>query len=165
MNPVVACVGLGGNVGEVAQTLAEAVRALAALPGSRLLRASRVYRTPAWGRRDQPDFLNAAATLETTLLPRQLLDALLAIEQRFGRARAARGGERWGPRTLDLDLLLYGEAIVDEPGLQVPHPHLHERAFALVPLADIAPDAVIPGRGSVRATLAALDADGIEAIP
>src|SRR5690606_37315078 len=120
MNPVVACVGLGGNVGEVAQTLAEAVRALAALPGSRLLRASRVYRTPAWGRRDQPDFLNAAATLETTLLPRQLLDALLAIEQRFGRARAARGGERWGPRTLDLDLLLYGEAIVDEPGLQVP---------------------------------------------
>ena len=165
MNPVVACVGLGGNVGEVAQTLAEAVRAIAALPGSRLLRASRVYRTPAWGRHDQPDFLNAAATLETTLPPRQLLDALLALEQRFGRERGGDGDDRWGPRTLDLDLLLYGDAIVDEPGLQVPHPHLHERAFALVPLADIAPDAVIPGRGSVRAALAALDADGIEAIP
>jgi len=165
MNPVVACVGLGGNVGEVAQTLAEAVRALAALPGSRLLRASRVYRTPAWGRRDQPDFLNAAAMLETTLPPRQLLDALLAVEQRFGRARAAGGDDRWGPRTLDLDLLLYGDAIVDEPGLQVPHPHLHERAFALVPLAEIAPDAVIPRHGSVRAALAGLDADGIEAIP
>ena len=165
MNPVVACVGLGGNVGEVARTLSDAVLALAALPGSRLLRASRVYRTPAWGQRNQPDFLNAAATLETTLRPRQLLDALLGIEQRFGRERAADGSDRWGPRTLDLDLLLYGDAIVDEPGLQVPHPHLHERAFALVPLAEIAPDAVIPGHGSVRAALAALDADGIEAIP
>ncbi|MGY1521791.1 2-amino-4-hydroxy-6-hydroxymethyldihydropteridine diphosphokinase [Luteimonas sp. A482] len=165
MNPVVACVGLGGNVGEVARTLADAVLALAALPGSRLLRASHVYRTPAWGRRDQPDFLNAAATLETVLRPRQLLDALLEIEQRFGRERAAGDSGRWGPRTLDLDLLLYADAVVDEPGLRVPHPHLHERAFALVPLAEIAPDAVIPGHASVRAALAALDADGIEAIP
>ncbi|MGY1409735.1 2-amino-4-hydroxy-6-hydroxymethyldihydropteridine diphosphokinase [Luteimonas sp. A611] len=165
MNPVVACVGLGGNVGEVARTLADAVLALAALPGSRLLRASHVYRAPAWGRRDQPDFLNAAATLETVLRPRQLLDALLEIEQRFGRERAADDSGRWGPRTLDLDLLLYADAVVDEPGLRVPHPHLHERAFALVPLAEIAADAVIPGHGSVRAALAALDADGIEAIP
>ena len=165
MNPVVACVGLGGNVGEVARTLSDAVRALAALPGSRLLRASRVYRTPAWGLRDQPDFLNAAATVETALQPRQLLDALLGIEQRFGRERASDDSGRWGPRTLDLDLLLYGDEVIDEPGLRVPHPHLHERAFALVPLAEIAADAMIPGHGRVRAALAALDADGIEAIP
>jgi len=165
MTAVTACVGLGGNVGEVARALDGAVRALDALPGSRLLRVSRVYRTPAWGQPDQPDFLNAAVALETLLRPRQLLDALLGIEQRFGRERAADGSGRWGPRTLDLDLLLYGDAVVDEPGLQVPHPHLHERAFALVPLAEIAADVQIPGHGSVRAALAALDADGIEAIP
>ncbi len=161
----VACVGLGGNVGDVARTLSDALAALDALPGSRLLRASRVYRTPAWGRSDQPDFLNAAATLETALTARELLDALLAIEQRLGRDRSAGDAAKWGPRTLDLDLLLYGRAIIDEPGLRVPHPHLHERAFALVPLAEIAADAMIPGRGSVGAALAALDAAGIEAIP
>ncbi|MGJ4728964.1 2-amino-4-hydroxy-6-hydroxymethyldihydropteridine diphosphokinase [Luteimonas sp. SDU101] len=159
-----ACVGLGGNVGDVARTLDDALVALAALPESRLLRASRVYRTPAWGRLDQADFLNAAATLQTSLPARRLLEHLLDIEQRLGRDRSA-GAERWGPRTLDLDLLLYGEAVIDEAGLRVPHPHLHERAFALVPLAEIAAGAMIPGRGSVAAALAALDADGIEAIP
>lgn len=164
MNPAVACIGLGGNLGDIARTLAGALAALDALPGSRLLRASRFYRTPAWGVREQPDFLNAAALLETQLAPRELLAQLLAVEQRFGRDRAG-GGERWGPRSLDLDLLLYGQATIDEPGLRVPHPHLHERAFALVPLAEIAPDAPIPGRGSVRQALAALDAGGIEAIP
>ena len=164
MNLLQACVGLGGNVGEVARTLAGALDALGRLPRTRLLRASGLYRTPAWGRHDQPDFLNAAAVLETGLPARDLLDALLAIEQRFGRDRDATD-TRWGPRTLDLDLLLYGEREIDQPGLQVPHPHLHERAFALVPLAAIAPDAVIPGRGSVAAALAALDASGIEAIP
>ena len=164
MTPVRACVGLGGNVGEVAQTLAAAIAALDALPDTRLLQASRLYRTPAWGRRDQPDFLNAAAVLDTVLDAQALLAELLALEQRFGRERDA-GDERWGPRRLDLDLLLYGEAVIDEAGLQVPHPHLHERAFALVPLAEVAPAAVIPGRGTVAAALAALDAAGIEAIP
>ncbi|MDH5834028.1 2-amino-4-hydroxy-6-hydroxymethyldihydropteridine diphosphokinase [Luteimonas kalidii] len=165
MNRVQACVGLGGNVGEVARTLAAALDALARLPGTSLLRASRLYRTPAWGRRDQPDFLNAAAVLDTGLAARDLLDALLATERGFGRERLDGEGDRWGPRTLDLDLLLYGEAVIDAPGLRVPHPHLHERAFALVPLAEIAPTAMIPGHGTVAAALSALDAAGIEAIP
>ncbi|WP_202844583.1 2-amino-4-hydroxy-6-hydroxymethyldihydropteridine diphosphokinase [Luteimonas saliphila] len=165
MRPVVACVGLGGNVGEVAQAMAGALSALDGVPQTHLVGASRIYRTPAWGRRDQPDFLNAAATVETTLPARALLDALLEIERRFGRERTADGSDRWGPRTLDLDLLLYGDAVLDEPGLRVPHPHLHERAFALLPLAEIAPRAAIPGRGSVADVLAALDAGGIEAIP
>lgn len=160
----VACVGLGGNVGDAAATLREAIVALDALPETRLLRASRLYRTPAWGRREQPDFINAAARLETRLDARGLLDALLEVERQFGRDRADER-ERWGPRTLDLDLLLFGEAAVDEPGLQVPHPHLHERAFALVPLAEIAPDAIIPGRGTVRSVASKVAADGIEALP
>ena len=164
MTPVRACIGLGGNVGEVAQTLARAFDALARLPGTRLLRASGLYRPPAWGRHDQAAFVNAAAVLDTALPAQALLEALLAIEQRFGRDRDA-AGPRWGPRTLDLDLLLYGETVIDAPGLRVPHPYLHERAFALVPLAEIAADAVIPGRGSVAAALAGLDASGIEAIP
>jgi 2-amino-4-hydroxy-6-hydroxymethyldihydropteridine diphosphokinase len=165
MSGVHACVGLGGNVGEVARTLAAALDALDRLPRTRLLRASRFYRTPAWGLRDQPDFLNGAAVFETGLAAEALLDALLAIERDFGRARGDGVGERWGPRTLDLDLLLYGDAVIDLPGLRVPHPHLHERAFALLPLAEIAPAAVIPGHGPVAEALAALDASGIEAIP
>ena len=165
MDPAtIAFVGLGGNVGEAAATLREALRALDGLPGTRVLRASRLYRTPAWGRLDQPDFINAAARLETGLGPRELLDALLDVERQFGRDRQDEHA-RWGPRTLDLDLLLFGDAMVDEPGLRVPHPHLHERAFALVPLAAIAPEAVIPGHGTVRSALAAVAADGIEALP
>jgi len=94
---------------------------------------------------------------------RELLDALLAIERSFGRVRL--DGERWGPRTLDLDLLLFGDAVIDEPGLRVPHPHLHERAFALLPLAEIAPQLAIPGIGSVASIAAGMAADGIEALP
>jgi 2-amino-4-hydroxy-6-hydroxymethyldihydropteridine diphosphokinase len=155
MNPPVrACVGLGGNVGDAAATLRAAFDALDRLPGTRLLRASRLYRTPAWGVEAQPDFVNAAALLETTLEARGLLDGLLDIERAFGRERR----ERWGPRTLDLDLLLYGDARIDAPGLHVPHPHLHERAFALRPLADVAPAARVPGRGRVDALLARVDA-------
>lgn len=166
MSPrVVACIGLGGNLGDVRATLPAALASINRLPRTRLLRASRLYRTPAWGLREQPDFLNAAATVETGLAAQALLAGLLGIERDFGRTRAADGGDRWGPRTLDLDLLLYGDARIDEPGLRVPHPHLHERAFALVPLAEIAADAAIPGIGSVREALAALDAGGVEAIP
>jgi len=164
MTAIRACVGLGGNVGNVARTLAGAFDALGRLPRTRLLRVSRLYRTPAWGHTGQPDFLNAAAVLDTALPARGLLDGLLAIERGFGRKRDP-DGLRWGPRTLDLDLLLYGEAIIDEPGLQVPHPHLHERAFALVPLAEIAPDARIPGHGDVAGVLSGLDAAGIQALP
>jgi len=155
-----ACIGLGGNVGDVAATLRDALAALDALPGTRLLRASRFYRTPAWGVEAQPDFINAAAVVETTLAPRALLDALLAIERDHGRERAA-DGSRWGPRTLDLDLLLHGDAVIDEPGLVVPHPQMHLRAFVLVPLAEVAPDAAVPGRGRVAGLLAGLDAGGI----
>jgi len=149
----------------VPDALARAFDALDRLPGTRLLRASPLYRTPAWGVEAQPDFINAAATIETTLPAAELLAGLLDIERAEGRSRAPDGSDRWGPRTLDLDLLLYGDAVIDEPGLRVPHPRLHERAFALLPLAAIAPDAVIPGIGRVGDALAALDASGIEALP
>lgn len=158
---VVAIVGLGANAGEPVAAVRAALVALDLLPGTRLLRASRLYRTPAWGLRDQPDFINAAASVETTLGPRALLERLLAIERAFGRVRAADGSDRWGPRTLDLDLLLHGDAVVDEPGLRVPHPHLHERGFALLPVMDVAPDAAIPGIGPVRDALRALSADAV----
>jgi len=154
--PARACIGLGGNVGDAAATVRGAFDALAILPETRLLAVSSLYRTPAWGIENQPDFVNAAALLETTLDPHVLLDGLLAIERAFGRERR----ERWGPRTLDLDLLLYGDQVIDVPGLHVPHPHLHERAFVLRPLADIASDAMVPGRGTVACLLAGVDASG-----
>jgi 2-amino-4-hydroxy-6-hydroxymethyldihydropteridine diphosphokinase len=158
-----AAVGLGANLGDAAATLRDAIAALAELPETTLLRASRLYRTPAWGRTDQPAFINAVALVETSLDARALLDALLAIERRFGRVRV--DGARWGPRTLDLDLLVFGDALFDEAGLQVPHPHLHERAFVLLPLAEIAPALQVPGRGRVAALAAGMAADGIEALP
>jgi 2-amino-4-hydroxy-6-hydroxymethyldihydropteridine diphosphokinase len=157
--PVLAAVGLGGNVGDVAATLREALQALDALPGTEVLRGSPLYRTPAWGNTGQPDFINAAALLRTTLDARALLDGLLDIERRFGRDRGADSAQ-WGPRTLDLDLLLHGESVADEAGLRVPHPHLHERAFVLVPLARIAPRMRVPGHGAVEELLAAVDASG-----
>ena len=162
--PVAAVIGLGANLGDAVATVRAALAALGSLPETRQLKASRLYRTPAWGKRDQADFINAAALLETTLAPRALLDGLLAIERDFGRIRAADGSDRWGPRLLDLDLLLYGEAELDEPGLRVPHPHLHQRAFALLPLVEVAPEAVIPGVGPARRALAAMATDGIEAV-
>src|SRR5690606_28096305 len=141
--PAIAAVGLGGNLGDAASTVREALRALDDLPSTRLLRASPLYRTAAWGNTAQPDFVNAAALLETRLEARTLLDELLGIERHFGREREA--AVQWGPRILDLDLLLYGDAVIDEPGLRVPHPYLHERAFALVPLAQIGPSLQVPG--------------------
>ena len=157
-----AYIGIGANLGDPVKAVQEALKALASLPESRLLAASRLYRTPAWGNEDQPDFINAAATLETTLPAPLLLEQLLETEHQFGRQRLP--GERWGPRTLDLDLLLYGSELIDLPQLKVPHPHLHERAFALKPLLDIATDAVIPGHGLARELPAAMAADGIEAV-
>ena len=158
--PVIAFVGLGGNLGDAAATLRSALQALQRLPATRVSRASRLYRTPAWGMRQQPDFINAVAMLETTLGPDALLDALLATEREFGRKRDA--AQRWGPRTLDLDLLLHGDAAIDRPGLHLPHPHLHERAFVLVPLLEIAPDILIPGLGSAQRALAALETSDIQ---
>ncbi len=158
-----AAIGLGANLGDAASTLRDAIGELARLPDTTLLRASKLYRTPAWGRTEQPDFINAVALVDTGLSARDLLDGLLGIERTFGRTRI--DGERWGPRTLDLDLLLHGDAVIDEPGLRVPHPHLHERAFVLLPLAEIAPDARIPGVGIVRNLAATMASDGIEALP
>ncbi len=157
--PVIAYIGLGANLGDAEATVRAALGALAALPQTRLLAGSRLYRTPAWGRLDQPAFINAAAALETGLAPEALLDQLLALERSHGRERL--DGERWGPRTLDLDVLLYGDAVIDSPRLRVPHPHLHERAFALLPLAEIAPQALIPGHGTVQAALAQLETGGL----
>lgn len=157
---VAACVGLGANLGEPAETLLAACERMARMPLTRLVRTSRLYRTPAWGIEAQPDFVNAVALLHTTLAPLDLLHALLGVERDFGRDRSRE--LRWGPRTLDLDLLLYGEQVIDVAGLQVPHPRLHERAFALVPLLEIVPEARIPGHGTVRDAVSVLDRSNIQ---
>lgn len=157
-----ACIGLGANLGDAAQTLRGAFAAMAALPLTTLRARSQLYSTPAWGNEDQPAFINAAAVLDTGLEATALLEALLAIEREFGRVRDA--AVHWGPRTLDLDLLLYGESVIELPQLKVPHPYLHERGFALLPLAEIAPDARIPGHGRVRDAAMRIEACGIAPI-
>ena len=162
--PVPAWVAIGGNQGQVRATLEAAIEAIDALPGTRVLQRSSLYRTPAWGRTDQPDFINGVLAVETTLAAPDLLANLLGIERRFGRLRDEDAG-RWGPRTLDLDLLLHDDQVLELPGLSLPHPRLHERAFVLVPLAEIAPCLVVPGRGRVDGLLAKVEASGIEAIP
>lgn len=154
-----AWIGLGANLGDPAAALDQARHALAALPASRLIAVSPVYRSAPVGPPDQPDYLNAAARLDTALAPAALLAALHAIEARAGRVR---DGARWGPRTLDLDLLLYGDRVSADPGLILPHPELHRRAFVLVPLADIAPpDLAIPGHGTLAALLTLVVPDGL----
>jgi 2-amino-4-hydroxy-6-hydroxymethyldihydropteridine diphosphokinase len=160
--PTRAFVGIGGNVGDVETTLAEALWSLDSIPQTSIRAQSRLYRTPPWGNTDQPPFINGVVELQTRLTPRVLLDHLLEIEVRFGRDRAE--GEKWGPRELDLDLLVYGDEQLDEPGMHVPHPHLHERAFVLVPLAEIAPSLEIDGVGRVSDLVAAVDTAGIEPI-
>jgi 2-amino-4-hydroxy-6-hydroxymethyldihydropteridine diphosphokinase len=156
---VIAHIGLGANLGDAVATVGHAMQALDRWPGIALQAASRLYRTPAWGREDQPDFINAVARVQTRLAAPALLQALLAIEADFGRHR--KDGERWGPRTLDLDLLLYGDAVIDLPGLRVPHPYLHARAFALVPLLEIDPSIRIPGYGDARDAVSALEMSNI----
>jgi 2-amino-4-hydroxy-6-hydroxymethyldihydropteridine diphosphokinase len=158
----VAYVGLGSNLADPRVQIERALQNLARMPQSRLLQRSRLYCSAPWGVLDQPDFVNAAAALETGLPPRELMRSMLAIEREAGRDRS---GERWGPRVLDLDLLLYDELALDEPALRVPHPHLHERAFVLLPLAEIAPHLEVPGRGPISALLAHLDTSGCRVIP
>ena len=152
-----AYVALGANIGDPAATLLAAFAALANLPDSRVAHTSSLYRTAPVGLKNQPDFINAVAALETGLAPESLLDALLDLEARFGRIRR----DRNGPRTLDLDLLLYNDIELDLPRLTLPHPRLHLRAFVLQPLAEIAPGLAIPGRGSVAAWLPAVANQGI----
>lgn len=158
----VAFVGLGANLGDPVVTVRRALQCLAALPDTRVLRASRLYRTQPWGVLAQPDFINAVAMLDTALAPRRLLDALLAIEREYGRERESE--PRWGPRVLDLDLLLHGQTMLDEPGLRLPHPYLHARAFVLLPLAEIAPETMIPGVGRVATLATGIAASGVEAL-
>jgi 2-amino-4-hydroxy-6-hydroxymethyldihydropteridine diphosphokinase len=148
-----AYVGIGANLGQREETLRRAVALLGSADGVEVVAVSELRETEPVGVVDQPPFLNGAVSLKTTRSPRALLDLLLEIERSLGRVR----GERWGPRVLDLDLLVYGNELVDELGLRVPHPRLHERRFALEPLADLNPELEIPGRGNVSALLAALD--------
>ncbi len=149
-----AYVGLGSNLGDRERLLRRAVELLDAADGVEVVAVSSLRETDPVGFAEQPRFLNAAAALETTLAPRALLDLLLALERELGRTRA---GPRFGPRTIDLDLLLHGSAVVCEPGLTVPHPRLHERRFALEPLAELDPRLVVPGRGPVADLLAGLE--------
>ena len=148
-----AYVGIGANLGPREETLRRAVEILGRADGIEVVVESEFRETDPVGVLDQPPFLNGAVSVETTRSPRALLDLLLEIERSLGRVR----GERWGPRVVDLDLLVYGNEVVDEPGLRVPHPRLHERRFALEPLADLNPELEVHGRGTVSALLAALD--------
>ena len=144
MRPARAYIGIGGNLDHPHIQMRRAFQALRELPASRCVACSPLYRSAAvGGPSGQPDYLNAAAALDTTLAPDALLTALQSIETAQGRTRTV----RWGSRTLDLDLLLYDQLVLDEPRLTLPHPRLHERAFVLYPLYDIAPDLEIPGHG------------------
>lgn len=147
-------VALGSNLGNPVQTIEEAIDAMAALRGSLLKAISSLYRTAPVGISDklrhQPDFINAVVALDTRLGPRELLGELFALEARFGRERSVKNA----PRTLDLDLLLYGDTVQGDPEVTLPHPRMHERAFVLAPLAEIAPNLTVPGHGPVADLLA-----------
>jgi 2-amino-4-hydroxy-6-hydroxymethyldihydropteridine diphosphokinase len=159
---VEALVALGGNVGDARATLDRAVTAFCDADAVRLTARSSDYSTPPWGVIDQPRFINLCLAVETTLAPHALLARAQAVERAFGRDR--RNERRWGPRPLDIDLLAYNDVAIDDPELTLPHPRLFERAFVLVPLAEIVPDHVIAGR-RVRDAMAGVDASGIEKLP
>ncbi|MER9138554.1 2-amino-4-hydroxy-6-hydroxymethyldihydropteridine diphosphokinase [Mesorhizobium sp. M0830] len=148
---------LGGNLGDPAKSMGAALRMLDADADTRVTGVSSLYRTPPWGKLDQPDFLNAAAAISTGLAPRALLDLCLDAERKLKRVRE----ERWGPRLIDIDILVFGDRVIHETGLEVPHPRMLERAFVLAPLAEIAPGLVVSGR-SIADRLVAVDTSGIE---
>jgi len=156
-SPVTAFIALGSNLGDPAGQIRSALRALDKLPDTRLVSQSAFYRNPPAGGLSQPDFVNAVARIETRIGPRALLDRLLEIERDHGRVRDYPNA----PRTLDLDIVLYGDSMVQEPGLTIPHPRMLERVFVLAPLAEIAPDAVVPGTGRIADLAAKLDASGL----
>jgi 2-amino-4-hydroxy-6-hydroxymethyldihydropteridine diphosphokinase len=158
VNRVRAVVALGGNLDGPEARVRQAFDEIAALPGTRVVARSALYRTAPVGLLDQPAFVNACALVETSLGPRELLDGLLAIERRHGRVREVPNG----PRTLDLDIALYGDTVLHEHGLTVPHPRAHERAFVLAPLLDVWPDAIIPGHGAAAVLRAGLQDQAIE---
>jgi len=156
-DPVTAFIALGSNLDCPERQVLDGFRELASLPETRVVSASSLYRSAPVGYLDQPDFVNAVARIETGLAPRALLEALLAIEHRHGRVRAFLNA----PRVLDLDIALYGDLVIHEPGLTIPHPRMHERAFVIVPLVEIAPDCMVPGRGRARDLLSAVDAASV----
>src|ERR1700748_2468952 len=151
-------IALGGNVGDVRTTFGKAIATICGMSQAALLARSSDYATPPWGEEDQPPFINACIEIDTSLDPHALLFVLHKVEQKFGRNRARE--QRWGPRTLDLDLIAYDNVSINKPDLTLPHPRLFERAFVLVPLAEIAPDRVISGR-RVDDGLSELSTDGI----
>jgi len=153
-----AFIGLGANLGDPRDQLCAALDALDAIPATRVIARSSFYRSAPIGYQSQPDFLNAVAQIETLQEPRALLDALSAIEDRAGRSRSFANA----PRTLDLDLLLFANRVIREPGLNVPHPQMHVRAFVLLPLAEIASDIEIPGQGAIGPLLAACAGQTVE---
>lgn len=153
-----AWIGIGSNLDGPATHVRAALHALATIPGSEFIEASPLYGSAPMGPADQPDYVNAVAHLRTRLAPHELLDALQRLEAEAGRVRE---GERWGPRVLDLDLLLYGDQAMDDARLRVPHPGVSERIFVLRPLADLAPELVIPGHGTVAECLARLPDEGL----
>jgi 2-amino-4-hydroxy-6-hydroxymethyldihydropteridine diphosphokinase len=157
-----AWIGLGGNREDSRALFGEALERLAAIPGVELLRRSAIYRSPPWGVREQPDFVNAVAELEAALEPAELLEHLLKIEQGLGRVRAETSC--WGPRCIDLDLLTYGSLRLQSAKLELPHPGMHLRAFVLVPLLEVDPAFVIPGRGRAADCLREIDADEVAAV-
>ncbi len=153
-----AFVGLGSNLDDPRRQVERAFEALGALEGSQFVLRSSLYRSPPFGPVAQPEFVNAVAGLLTTLEPAAMLAELKSLEQRLGREAPV---VRWGPRRIDLDLLLHGSARIDEPGLAVPHPGIAERAFVVVPLAEIAPDVEVPGLGRVRTLASRCNASGL----
>jgi len=156
-----AYVALGSNLGNPINQVRDAVTELARLPDTHVSACSSLYRSKPVGYQDQPDYINAVVALQTTLTPRVLLDALLDMESRNGRQRTFKNA----PRTLDLDLLLYDQQVIHEPGLTLPHPRMLERAFVLVPLMEIAPDCVVPKHGMVRVYLMKLDSTDLTRLP
>ena len=154
-----AALGIGGNLGDTKQNLINVISNLAHQLDVEVLLVSKLYKTPPWGKTDQPAFLNACILLETSLSARQLLDKCLDIEQKLGRVRS----ERWGPRQVDIDILFFGDEVIAEEGLEVPHPRMTDRAFVIQPLSDIAPDEVISGQ-SVSKWAKSLHDDAIEVV-
>ena len=155
-------IALGGNVGDVRNVFRKAIANICGMTQAALLARSSDYATPPWGEQAQDRFINACIAIETSLDPHALLFTLHRIEKKFGRDRAKE--TRWGPRTLDLDLIAWDDVTIDKPELSLPHPRLFERAFVLVPLAEIAPDRVIAGR-TARQALAGLSTEGIKRLP
>jgi 2-amino-4-hydroxy-6-hydroxymethyldihydropteridine diphosphokinase len=161
LDSCIAFVALGANLDDPVRQIETAISELPQLPETRLLKRSGFYISKPLGYTDQPDYVNSVAMLDTSLSPHRLLACLLDIEQRHGRKRTFRNS----PRTLDLDILLYGNQLLDEPGLHIPHPRMHERGFVLLPLAEIAPDTLVPGRGRIADMLTSVDIGTVRLMP